>query len=239
MGLSTQSMSAQGTMDSTATERYSIINVDGIEVIRDSFEKVYISSPVESDGKQLSLLEYKEILEQSDKLSEQLISIDEQSLVQSEQYNAAAVVLIGLPSYEENLGWRATGSKVQVSAWINCPSGGSDCSIASTTQKTFTHEFSANVESGWKDYIRLGASYTWSSQTSTSTTYTLPVKAGKTAYMSFRPWINYTRGYVTTTWYSNGWYAGTTTSDMVFGNGPDMLSNGEANGIYALEYPYE
>lgn len=223
-------------------ERYSIVTVDGKEVIRDSVDKVYISSPVLSDGTQLTLQNYKNILEESDLVKEK---IEKEKAIASKSgtedpltKDFSATSLIMIPSYDEDLGWQATGTKVQVSAWVQCPAGTTACTIQSTNQKTISHSFSTNVESGWKEYIRIGASYQFQYQLATSTSYTLPIDPGKTGYMSFRPWINYTRGVVTVNYYTNGWYSGSTTSGMVYANGPDKLSNGEANGIYAVEYPY-
>ncbi|MCY9589855.1 hypothetical protein PC41400_16700 [Paenibacillus chitinolyticus] len=223
-------------------ERYSIVVINGKEVIRDSVDKVYISSPVLADGTQLTLQNYKNILEESDFIQEKVerekanAPISRQDESPTQDYSPSAIYQYY--SYDEDLGWQATGSKVQVSAWVDCPSGTTACTIQSTNQKTISHSFSTNVESGWKETIRVGATYQFQYQLATSTSYTLPIEPGKTGYMSFRPWINYTRGYVTTSTYRDGWFVSESKSGMVFANGPDKLSSGEANGIYAIEYPY-
>ncbi|MFX3639863.1 MAG: hypothetical protein ACE3L7_14605 [Candidatus Pristimantibacillus sp.] len=241
IGSSSSIFANSGSNSEPLNNRYVIESVNGKEVINDTKERVYISSPVSADGTPVPLQEYLEILEYSEIMEKQVQESQTvtEKFTESDQSLVAPMAIYTLSRYEEDLSWKTTGSKVQVSASVDCPPYADEgCPLTSEIQHTYTESFSANVEGGWKDYIRGAFGFSWGKSITNIATYQLPVEKGRTGYMAFRPWIQYTRGVVITDWYNNGTKFGTDTSAMVYSNAAVKLANGYADGIFSIENLY-
>lgn len=223
-------------------ERFTIVTEDGYQYLKDNQEGVLYSDPVTTDGKSITLEEYKNILEQGTENPE-VIEPETSNSGEKKQTEDNSNILRPLSIiefYTFNLTTQLRGAdpayKYAVSAGIKCPAGTTPCTITSQWQKTTAEQWSVNVESGWKDYIRIGGSYQFSSQVTNSNAYTLPINPGKIGHMAFTPYMITKYGTITTDSYIDGWYAGSTTSSQVMGKGAEALPSGEANGIYSIVY---
>ncbi|WP_068774114.1 hypothetical protein [Paenibacillus sp. FJAT-26967] len=239
-GNSSNFASASSNSDPLDNQRYLIEFIDGEEVINDTKQRLYISSPITADGTSLPLQEYLEILEYSDQMLNQVQDHTpiEEKLIEKDNSLATPMSTYNIISYVSDLDWKSTGPKEVVSASVQCPVGGGSCQIQSTSQRTYQESFSVGVEGGWKEYIRGHFGFSWGNSTSSQLAYQLPIPEGKTGYMAFRPWIQYTRGNIVTKWYTYGTLISTSTSNMVFANAAEKLPNDFANGIYSIEFPY-
>lgn len=134
--------------------------------------------------------------------------------------------------YEETYTYDYWGDSFAISAWLSCPSGNTSCTIKSTTGWSSSETFSSNVEGGWKDYIRVGASFSWTDSVTRSTEYTLPIEGGKTGRIRFGPLFNVTYGD-----YKVYTYGELTSSEVVRGYSPaSVAGTGEPDGMYYVEY---
>lgn len=138
--------------------------------------------------------------------------------------------------YNETKKQVVNGSQVKVSAGQMGPS-----TINVVYSATITHGFSIPLSinvSAMKDKIKANAGFTWNSSLSTTTSIggSFEVAAGKVGYLGFTPYLNKTIGTAyTEIRYSNGNVTRTPTEN-VSGTSPIKLSNGVADGMYAIVY---
>lgn len=228
-----------------SSERYTIISEDGYQYLQDSVDGIKYAQPVTAEGENITLEEYKSLLEAG--INNQTHLQQNDSSLQNEDVNQTqpndfTSLAATYKTYEFILSNQLRGAdpayKKTVSAAIQCPggTGSSPCNIQATWQAITSHTYSAGVEAGWKEYIRLTGTYAFGKQIANGTTYTVPIAPGKTGYLTFTPFIIQHHGKIKTTTYINGYYAGEELSPLVWGKGAELLPSGEANGVYALAY---
>ena len=126
-----------------------------------------------------------------------------------------------------------TGSLKKVSADLVAPRGGG--SITKNVGYTSTHFFSASIGSqDKKAAIQAGATIGWQSSASTSTSYTVNLRAGEKGYIGFYPYYNKVVGNLEL--YGN-WGDGLISTERgVAGYSVRLTSDGEADGLYIFIY---
>ncbi len=137
--------------------------------------------------------------------------------------------------YEQTYSYTDSGSSVKVTPDVIGPA-----TITYGNSTTVTESFSAaiSLNAEAKRVIKGGASFTWNSSASTSTSFglTYSVPAGKTGYIKFTPYRNVTVGELYEDVFYNGTYMSTLDQGISYGYSPKKLSNGFADGIFALAY---
>ena len=125
------------------------------------------------------------------------------------------------------------GSLKKVSADLVAPRGGG--SITKSVGYTSTHFFSASIGSqDKKSAIQAGATIGWQSSASTSTSYTVNLRAGDKGYIGFYPYYNKIVGNLEL--YGN-WGDGLLSTERgVAGYSVKLTSDGEAEGLYEFIY---
>lgn len=125
------------------------------------------------------------------------------------------------------------GSLKKVSADLVAPRGGG--SITKSVGYTSTHFFSASIGSqDKKSAIQAGATIGWQSSASTSTSYTVNLRAGDKGYIGFYPYYNKVVGNLEL--YGN-WGDGLISTERgVAGYSVKLTSDGEADGLYEFIY---
>lgn len=113
---------AQNLLAATNDELYSFTTKDGEPALYDHANKAYVVKAWTADGKEISLSEYKSIIEGSNKLNTQnaitLTSNDNQKTNQQvEKINA--LNYINMNYYEKDLTWAATASPQKVSPSVD------------------------------------------------------------------------------------------------------------------------
>lgn len=138
--------------------------------------------------------------------------------------------------YTKTSNSRINGTRTKISADHVGPA-----TINYVQSTTITHGFSIPASlnfSAMQDKIKIGAGFTWNSSLSTSTSIggSFSVAAGKKGYLSFTPYLNKTSGTAySVIRYSNG-NTTTTPTLSVSGTSPIKLSDGKADGVYAVVY---
>lgn len=172
---------AQNLLAATNDELYSFTTKDGEPALYDHANKVYVVKAWTADGKEISLSEYKSIIEGSNKLNTQNMTTltpgnNQKTNKQVEKINA--LNYINMNYYEENLKWAATGSPQKVSPSVDCPSWQPvPCPVQVTDSVQSSESFSTNVDAGDKNYIRVNTGFTWqsTSQSQVGVTYQIPL----------------------------------------------------------------
>ncbi|WP_222860364.1 DUF6060 domain-containing protein [Bacillus timonensis] len=125
------------------------------------------------------------------------------------------------------------GNRIAVSAWVSCPSGGSNCSITSSTGWSVSASYSAGIStSAAKSAVQGSASFTWNTTASRSTSYTIPIQPGKRGRMMFFPEFNYTYGTLRT-------WSGSTILETKSVNAQSpkkVVGTGDPDGTFFIEY---
>lgn len=118
-----------------------------------------------------------------------------------------------------------------VSNEMGCPTYKTQsCSIQHSYSVSESETFSTNVEVGWESYIKAGAGFSWSSEASTSSSYTITIDPGATGQVMFKPYYDLTMGYFKQ--YYEGFLV---EKDSVEGYSPQELSTGELKGyVYGV-----
>lgn len=126
-----------------------------------------------------------------------------------------------------------TGSLKKVSADLVAPRGGG--SITKNVGYTSTHFFSASIGSqDKKSAIQAGATIGWQSSASTSTSYTVNLRAGEKGYIGFYPYYNKVVGDLEL---HGNWGDGLISTERgVAGYSVKLTSDGEADGLYKFIY---
>lgn len=143
--------------------------------------------------------------------------------------------------YDETLVFGTYGDPKKISANLRCdPDATSDCAITYNMQysKSFTESYSSNVTSASEEsQIQIGASFSWTEETSSGVGYDLSVPPGKEGYGQFEPYLKASRGTMTHTVHIDGQdYIDTYT---VTGYSPRELSTGVADGVvYTVSWYY-
>ncbi|WP_054251841.1 hypothetical protein [Neofamilia massiliensis] len=128
---------------------------------------------------------------------------------------------------------RYTGSLKKVSADLVAPRGGG--SITKIVGYESKHFFSASIGTpDKKSAIQAGATIGWESSASTSTSYTVNLRAGEKGYIGFYPYYNKVVGNLEL--YGN-WGDGLISTERgVAGYSVKLTSDGEADGMYKFIY---
>ena len=140
---------------------------------------------------------------------------------------------VAISKYTESGHSVVNGSAVKVSPDAVGPADityGTSVSIS----ESFSVSGSATTES-IKQAVRAGAGFTWTKSVSTSASFNVKysVPKGRTGYIKFTPRLNKTVGTYTVKYYLNNRYL-TGDSSSVTAYSPIKLSNGHADGTYAL-----
>ncbi|WP_340031145.1 hypothetical protein NSQ20_25560 [Paenibacillus sp. FSL K6-1122] len=210
----------------TIEDRYILSEYNGEEAVFDTLEESYYVAPVDATGAKVEIEEYKDSLNISDQLSKGA-SPESLNIIVNESSNQQNFAAKATKRYVQDLKWQSTHLPIEISAWLECPTGAGPCSIEANSSITRTEEFSAGVTAGFKEIIASSVSFTWAKSASSSITMKLPVKPGVIAKMTFAPTRNYTRGQI---------WDGLHSSEMLYANCPAVLANGVHDGVYALKY---
>lgn len=126
-----------------------------------------------------------------------------------------------------------TGLLKKVSADLYAPRGGG--SITKNVGYTSTHFFSATIGSqDKKSAIQTGATIGWHSSASTSTSYTVNLRAGEKGHIGFYPYYDKIVGNLEL---HGNWGDGLISTEKgVAGYSVRVTSDGEADGIYKFIY---
>ncbi|MFE6800061.1 hypothetical protein, partial [Paenibacillus chitinolyticus] len=233
------SSSVNTTLAAKTDEKYTFAKKDGKEALYDNANKVFIVDAWTADGKKLSLTEYKIILENSERArNDASLNFSNSELNQSRKniintINPLNILVMNY--YENDLSWAATGTPEKVTPSVDCPSWQpAACQVQVQYAIQTTESFSVNVDAGDKNYIRGNAGFSWStsSQSQVGATYQIP--QGDRGYITFAPWINYTRGYIHYAYSDQTGYHYLGKSDMKFANAPKKLPNGFTDGVFSV-----
>ncbi|OIJ09426.1 hypothetical protein BKP35_16360 [Anaerobacillus arseniciselenatis] len=189
------------TTEEHQSKRY-IIKGDVI-VDTDTDKKYGSPHKFDEDGKKVkaSLEEFRDVLNEKDK-TDKAKEKEEKEKKEKKDEEINSINEFGLvspminiqKSYEETSSTTYWGDSFHISAWLSCPSGGTDCTIESSVGWSVSEEFGVNVESGWKDYIKAGVSFSWNTTVTRGTVYTIPLEPGKAGRIRFMPLSNVTYG---------------------------------------------
>lgn len=205
-------------------DRYRIVIIGEIEALEDTVTGVFSMHPTLADGTEISIEQYKSLLEESE-LSKETYS-ERINYLNSMGLEIDVSPQFAIRYYEQAWG-TFFGDPDELSAWYGCPGPPNTLSCELTAQftQTYTESWDVGVEAGWKSIIKGSASYSWASSASTGLTYKSPIPPGYAGKIIFKPLIAYTAGTIETdiqTYYARG-------------EGPLALSSGEADGIYTVD----
>ncbi len=185
------------------------------------------------------LVEYARLLndqieiEQNDAIEQKTSSYTEKTNpeTKSDSVNTRSIP-ITIYTYIESRNYTSLGTARKCTADVVGPA-----SLSYGNQISTTETFSASVNlSGEKDAVQAGASFGWSTSSSSSSNFgvSFPVPSGKTGYVTFRPRYNTTEGTLRTRVYYNNSLL-IDDSETVKGHSPKILATGFTDGIFALE----
>ncbi|MCP3772729.1 hypothetical protein NLX71_05265 [Paenibacillus sp. MZ04-78.2] len=229
---------AQNLLAATNDELYSFTTKDGEPALYDHANKAYVVKAWTADGKEISLSEYKSIIEGSNKLNTQnaiTLAPSENQKTNQQVEKINALNYINMNYYEKDLTWAATATPQKVSPSVDCPSWQpAPCPVQVTDSVQSSESFSTGVDAGDKNYIRVNAGFTWqeTSQSQVGVTYQIPL--GQRGYVTFAPYFNHTRGYIHYAYSDQSGYHYLGKSKMKFAQSPKVLSNGLADGVYSV-----
>lgn len=183
----------------------------------------------------LNLAEYAKQLNADDKKESDLVQIPQRADSFNKQESETKLLADPLPSYtySQTTSYVINGSPAKVT-----PDYAGPASITVVNSITTTEGWSATV-SGNADItkkIKAGASFTWNSSTASSTSVngTWSVPSGKTGYIQFTPYLNYTQGNVTMYYYVAGIFK-TLDMGLQWGTSPKKVG-GYTDGLYELKF---
>jgi hypothetical protein len=225
-----------GTSASPAGEElFTFVTQGDKQVLFDKKNKVYVYEAFTADGKEISLTEYKNIMEKSDKLNKSKGQV-------SKSYDAVTNLGIGteyyyldMSYYEEDLAWAATASPRKATPTVQCSQYSPEpCKIKVENAMSDSESFSIGVDAGDEKYIRAGASFTWETSSTSVVGTEMAIPIGKSGYITWAPYFNHTRGYVHYAYSDQLGYHYLGKSEMLYAQSPRTLYNGHTDGIWAL-----
>lgn len=172
---------------------------NGIWVVQyDENNKVYLQN-TETNESIYAAVEVKDGIQRPVDLEEYVIVLNNAEYVDTEAVlsNEYTYEIQSLShtyySYTQKSKSKVNGTPKKVTQDIKGPA-----SVSHGTSTSISESFSASVSLGvnQKSAIRQGASFTWNTSSSSSTSFgvTFPVPSGKTGYVQFTPYLNRTTG---------------------------------------------
>ncbi|NGM84438.1 hypothetical protein G5B47_18670 [Paenibacillus sp. 7124] len=200
------------------------------EIITDLF------TITDSGIKKLSFEDFKKHRKESQEAATQKAKLDEalllnSALVNSSDNNQKSSSIASTPVLTEYYYTEGSAAQIYMASYpvtnpLTCAAGATSCSASISFSKTEGQSFSANATTeAIKSAIKLGASFTWNSSATITTTYTLTVPGGKSGEIRFMPLFNKTTG--TLRGYVNGQLVGSETTS---GYSPVKLATGMLAG---------
>ncbi|WP_033163919.1 hypothetical protein [Clostridium sp. KNHs205] len=134
--------------------------------------------------------------------------------------------------YIQNSAFVTTGGVEKCTADVVGPA---NISYGNSIGTSESFNYGANLTGEIKKVIKAGATFSWvtSSSSNTSFNLTFQVPAGKTGYVMFQPYLNYTYGNVREVVVAGGMII-SDTKILANATCPKVLSNGFTDGIFAL-----
>ncbi|NDI37129.1 hypothetical protein [Chengkuizengella sediminis] len=137
-------------------------------------------------------------------------------------------------SYEETASYPYYGPAERASNPHQCISPDVDdvyCTTSISYSLTKSETYSANVDITWKKYVKTGASFSWNTSASVSSTYSVRHPENTQAWIEFKPRYNVTIGKLVTTTYTEFFEVLYEEREDADGYSPSKLSNGQLQGI--------
>lgn len=220
--------------------RYVIETWKGELTLFDKKENVHYSKAWSSDGKEISLTEYKANLENRDNIESKITNYRKSATVTSNKSSAESVITpladpsnADLTTYSEI--YRATGDGTSVKATdnVNCANSAQPCPIGVSLSVTTTEQWNVGITAGDKSYVKGTVGFTWNSTSASAQSYGLFVPIGKTGYLTYTPVMTFTAGYLNYKAMIN-WVIYDYGSKFVDAASPVKRADGKTDGTWAL-----
>ncbi|WP_028595697.1 hypothetical protein [Paenibacillus assamensis] len=216
----------------TSNETYELRYMDGQQVLKDNVNNITYLKAFTPDGKEVSLSEYKVLLESSENHSFSNTSPSNAD----EDLNLNPLVVSTI-KYEETQKWTEVMPPRVATPVTDCRNSADKCPIRLEQGITTTEEFSVGVTTMEIPEIRAAASFTWSKSLASTTTIgtDLFVAKGKQGYLTWAPKYTFSKGnlkhYVTL---PGGIASVVKEKKGVWGASPVKTATGHADGVIAL-----
>lgn len=219
---------ADSTIDNS--KNYSLVEKDGKTAIYNKLENNFIVEAYNTDGTEVNLEEYKDLLNES--LNQPQANKFE-GFSSPQNQSITSLNDVAMNYYTESRNYNSLGSPLKMTPDINCKNSGDNCPITKVESKTTSESFGSNVTGGDKNYIKLNASFTWTTSATVTFTYGWTIPKGKTGYLQFTPRNKVSTGTITYAGVFGGIYQVIGTKD-VWGQTPVKLPTGEADGVWEI-----
>ncbi|MBG9791103.1 hypothetical protein ABD76_00565 [Paenibacillus dendritiformis] len=217
------------------SEDYKIQYIDGQKVLYDNTNGITYVKAVKLDGTEVSLEEYKLVLEDSKRLRTSRLS--SKTLELNPHNDIVPLDVVSTIKYKETSKWTELMNPRRATPTTDCRNSASACTIKLEQGISTSEEFSINVTTLEMPIISSNASFSWTtSATSSKTTGTdLAVPKGKKGYLTWAPKYNFTKGdlkhYVTL---PGGDFRLVKEKKGEWGASPATTAMGFADGVIAL-----
>lgn len=208
-------------------------NENGEKILIDTSQNIHYIKAYTADGTEISLEEYKSLLDSSNK-SEQLLSAP---LFTEKNHSVSPLStgVIDMSYYSETLKWSEHMPPRVATPTTDCRNSSADCPINISQSFTDSQSFSAGLSSKDMQYIQANASFTWTKSSTSVYSTTLSVPKGKRGYLTWSPKYNFSKGDIT---YAGvypyiGYQVISVTKD-VWGASPAQTVLNFTDGIWAI-----
>ncbi|MBX4152324.1 hypothetical protein [Paenibacillus lautus] len=212
------------------SENYILVDKDGKPAIYNKTDDTFIVEAFNLDGSEVSLEEYRNLLNDSLDYSKKNILAGSSPF---QDQSVTPLSYINMDFYTESNNYNSLGTPLKMTPDIDCKYSATHCTINKADGKTTTESYSSNVTGGDKNYIKMGAYFTWSTSATVTYSYGWSIPKGEIGYLQFTPRYKVSVGTITYAGIFNGVYERLGTKD-VWGQSPIKLSSGEADGIWGI-----
>lgn len=187
----------------TPQTRYVIETWKGELTLFDKKENVHYSKAWSSDGKEISLTEYKTNLENRDYIENKIANLRKSAPVNSNKLSRESLITpladpsnADLTTYQEIYRAVGDGSTVKATDYVDCTYSAQPCPIGISAQVSTTEQWNAGITAGDKSYVKGTVGFTWNTTSTSAQSYGVFVPINKTGYLTYTPKMTFTSGYL-------------------------------------------